>query len=200
MVRLVRILPSLASLNKLSGIISDLIALLIGEDKPLAILLSISYISVRDVDMGFYESIMQKKRGEYWISAEGEYIKCGAGITSRSADAKEDFGFQLFTTITMCRLRPVLDVLHCFRPPWISYPYLRREHGTWIYARRSRSSGLSIGLKNLLLAPGFPSPWRSVNNLYYLAKAARSEETQHDNIKYLEMIGVFKLPPGARKQ
>lgn len=180
MVRLLRILPCPASLNKLSGIISDLITLLIGEDKPLAILLSISYISVRDVDMGFYESIMQKKRGEYWISAE-------------------DFGFQLFT-ITMCRLRPVLDVLHCFRPPWISYPYLRREHGTWIYARRSRSSGLSIGLKNPLLAPGFPSPWRSVNNLYYLAKAARSEETQHDNIKYLEMIGVFKLPPGARKQ
>lgn len=63
MVRHVRILPSPASLNKLSGIISDLITLLIGEDKPLAILLSISYISVIDVDMGFYESIMQKKGG-----------------------------------------------------------------------------------------------------------------------------------------
>lgn len=69
MVRHVRILPSPASLNKLSGIISDLITLLIGEDKPLAILLSISYISVIDVDMGFYESIMQKK-GEYWISVK----------------------------------------------------------------------------------------------------------------------------------
>lgn len=164
MVRHVRILPSPASLNKLSGIISDLITLLIGEDKPLAILLSISYISVIDVDMGFYESIMQKKGGVLDL-CEGEYIQCGAEITGRSADAKEDFGFQL-SSITMCRLRPVIDVLHCFRPPRISYPYLRREHGTWIYARRSRSSGLSIGLKKSSIDLWFPSPWRSVNTTY----------------------------------
>lgn len=175
MVRLVRILPSPASVNKLSGIIPDLITLLIGEDKPLAILLSISLYQRKRRRHGFLRiHYAEEGGGEYWISAEGEYIKCGAGITDRSADAKEDFGFQLFT-ITMCRLRPVIDVLHCFRPPRISYPYLRREHGTWIYARRSRSSGLSIGLKNLPLATGFPSLWRSVNNLYYLAKAARSK-------------------------
>ncbi|KIR40849.1 hypothetical protein I307_02284 [Cryptococcus deuterogattii 99/473] len=89
---LVRILPSPASLNKLSGIISDLIALHIGKDKPLAILLLTSYINVRDEDRGFYEFIEQKKGGSI-----GSLPK-------------------LFT-ITMRRLRPVLDFYIAFATP-----------------------------------------------------------------------------------